>query len=110
MPEISTGPPNTSPSNTPADQLVPGCHQLAALQWVVGANTGRETVIEAGTAKKSNVTKPCGRPLERNKQGKGADRHQQSAGQSRSRNRHSRDMPAPASQEAENLSRFAIGG
>jgi len=39
----------------------------------------------------------------------GTDSHQQSAGQSRSRNRHSRDMPATASQEAENLSRVTGG-
>ena len=61
MPGISTGPPNTSPSNTPADQLVPACHQLAAVtaqasatvNQVVGADTGRETVIEAMPAKNS---------------------------------------------------------
>jgi len=64
---------------------------------------------DAGVAKNSNTTKPQGRRQERNNCGQGTDSHQQSAGQSRSRNRHSRDMPAPASQEAENLSRVTGG-
>ena len=91
----------------PADQLVPACHQLAALQWVVGADTGRETVMTGCHRRTARHWNAIASGEDWKSRENGTDTDQQSRSQSGSGN-PSGDMSASHSHEWQNQSALIV--